>query len=132
MRNKFSTDQFPNQLSKVRSDSSHPILQILSQILSIKPNLNHLLSQSTKMHLILLQNLRAHRDLRRFPHLRGNLLRHNFKKLIIAQLFNICTHPNQIHRLRVRDVISDDLLQLWEMPRVPFLEAHSVIIELFV
>jgi len=52
--------------------------------------------------------------------------------LIVSEVFDSSSHTDKVACLGIDDVISSDLLELGEMPSVPFLQSHGVVVKLFV
>ena len=84
------------------------------------------------MLLVLLHDLSSHRDLSGFTDLGGDFLRADFMELIVSEGLDGSSHSDEVNKLGVHDVIGGDLGQLGEMPSVPFLQSHGVVVKLFV
>jgi len=56
----LSTNQLTNELGQVGSDSRHPVLQVLSEVLAVKANLDNLVGKSLQVHLVLGQDFSTH------------------------------------------------------------------------
>lgn len=81
------------------------------------------------MFLISLANFRTHRNLRGILDIFLDILRQNGAQIRVNHLFS---HADMLDQLRVDQIIGDNLGKLREMPAVPLLQSHCIVVDLFV
>ena len=84
------------------------------------------------MAFIVVGNLSAHRNFCSLAHFLSNVLGHDALQLVLREVLHVCAHTDELDSLGEYDIISDNLAEFGEVPRVPLLETHSIVIELFV
>jgi hypothetical protein len=71
----------------------------------------------------------THRDFSGVFNIAFDLFREDVRH-VFGLVFGLDTHLE--HSLGVEEVVLDDFGELWEVPAVPFLQAHHVVVEFFV
>lgn len=132
VRDQLGTDELTNELGEVGSDGGHTVLEVLGKVSTVVGDGNDLTGESLEMAFIISSDLSTHGDFGGLANLVGDFLGANCLEFLLGEVLHVGPHANENDRLGVDDIISDDLRELGEMPRVPLLQTHGVVVELFV
>mmetsp|Transcript_22450 Transcript_22450/g.27657 ORF Transcript_22450/g.27657 Transcript_22450/m.27657 type:complete len:445 (-) Transcript_22450:59-1393(-) len=132
VRNELGAHELTDELGKVGSDGGHAVLQVLSQVSAVLRDRDDLAGESLKVTFIVIGNLSTHGNLSSLTHLIGDILRYDFLQGLLSEVLDVGAHANELDGLSIDYVVGDNLGQLGEVPRVPLLQAHGIVVQLLV
>jgi len=123
------TDKLTNESSQVRCKSLHTRGEVCAEVLAMLGEVDDLLGESAGGLQILLGDLGTHTDLSSGLDGGLNLLRQNARQISVL---GVCAETHLEDNLGVGEVVVQDPGKLREVPAIPFLDAHSVCVQLLV
>lgn len=123
------TDKLTNESSQVRCKSLHTRGEVCAEVLAMLGEVDDLLGEGAGGLQILLGDLGTHTDLSSGLDGGLNFLRQDARQISVL---GVCAEAHLEDNLGVGEVVVQDPGKLREVPAIPFLDAHSVCVQLLV
>eukprot|EP00760_Papus_ankaliazontas_P032066 PhM_4_TR5606/c0_g1_i2/m.58742 len=122
-------DVLADHRRQVGGDGLHAVAEVGRELLAVLVRRHDLVAQTCDVVDVLVRDLRTHRHNRGLADTRGDLLADDAGEV---RLGGLVAGAHGEDDLGVLDVVAEDLAELGEVPAVPFLGAHGVLVELLV